>query len=176
MKLLKLLITTIFFSGLLFSSILFGEAKSSTVPFNELPKETREILAPFEKHWAKLRPAQQQRILNRAQSSDPALRERTKRSAEYLKNLSPKERNRLRKAKKYFDKMSPKERRELRKRFDNMSPEERQNIKKTYSKFKGMPKHKKREIRDKVRDMTPEERRQYHDELQRSKKPQQPEE
>ncbi len=169
MKLKNLLhnIVVFAFSALL-STTLTAQDQSAPVPFQELPKETQDMLAPFAKNWHEFKPARQQRILARAQSSDPEQRARFKNLAERVKNLSKEDRKRLRKAKKHFDKMPPHERNKLRQRFENMSPAEHQKLKNKYKKFKGMPAHKQKEIRDRVRNMSAEERRQYLDELKQS--------
>ena len=162
------LITTIFTAGLLLCSGLFAEENNGQVPFQELPKETRDILAPFEKHWDRVKPKQKKRLLARAQSTDPEQQKRVRRMAQRLKSLSPEQHKHLREVKRHYDKMPPHERRELRRRFDKMSPKERQTFVNKHINVKGMPKYKQRAVRDKVRDMSPQERRQYLHELNRS--------
>lgn len=174
MKLHKLLIVTLLASGVFFSSALFADGNSKRITFRELSNETQDILAPYEKHWYKLKPARQQRLINKAQHADPEVRERFKQHTERLKNLSLGDRKRLYKAKKQFDKMPHHKRQELRERFENMSPEEHKALRNKYKKFEGMPAERQRVIREKVRNMTSEERRQYLDELKRSEKSREP--
>ena len=116
---------TILLAGVLLCSELFAEESRGQIPFQELPKETRDILAPLEKYWHKVKPNQQKWILARAQSAAPSTRERVRRMAQRLKDLSPEQRKRLRKIKKHYDKMSPDERQKLRQRYENTSPQER---------------------------------------------------
>ena len=170
MKLFSRLLVTLLATSLLCSSFVFAEGKNDRIQFQELSQETRDTLAPYEKHWHKLNLARQQRLVNKAQHADPEHRERFKQHTERLKNLSREDRKLLRKAKKHFDKMPPDQRQALRKRFENMSPEEHKALKNKYKEIEGMPEHKQREIRKKVRSMTAEERRQYLDELTRSEK------
>ena len=166
----RLLLAGLAAGMLMLSPALFAADHDGTrIPFHELPQDTRVMLAPFEKHWNRFKPSRQQRLLARAQDSDPERRAQFKKHAEHLKNLSPEERKRLHRAKKHFDKMPAHERKELRKRFENMSPEERRRVNKKHEKFQGMPVHKQKEIRDKVREMTAEERRQFLDELNAQK-------
>jgi hypothetical protein len=174
MKLHKPLIVILLASGVFCSSALFADSNSERIPFRELSNETRVILAPYEKHWYKLSPARQQRLINKAQHADPEVRERFKQHTERLKNLSPDDRKRLHKVKKQFDKMPHHKRQELRERFENMGPEEHKAFRNKYKKFKGISAERQREIREKVRNMTLEERHQYFDELMRSEKSREP--
>jgi hypothetical protein len=139
--------------------------------FEELPKETRELLEPFERHWDRIAPERRKRMLDEAQSSDPEERRKFKKRAEHFNNLDPQDRKRLRKAKRHFDRMPPHERANLRHHFDSMSPEEKRRLGESLRAM-GSSSEKRNGIRDKVRKMSAEERRQYlHEIMEQGKKP-----
>lgn len=139
-------------------------AELSLSAFEELPKETREVLKPFERHWDRITPAKQKRLLNKAQSPDPEERRKFKKHAEHFKNLGPQDRKRLHEAKRLFDNMPRHERKNLRHHFDSMSPEEKRRLGDSLRAMRPSP-EKRAEIRTKVLKMSPEDRGLYLHEI-----------
>ena len=150
---------------LIASPVLAEEpAELSLSAFEELPKETREVLKPFERHWDRITPARKTRLLNKAQSPDPEVRRKFQKHAEHFKNLGPQDRKRLHEAKRLFDKMPPHERKNLRHHFDTMDPQEKRRLGDSLRAMRQSP-EKRAEIRSKVLKMSPEERGLYLHEI-----------
>ena len=151
---------------LLIASPVWAEepAEVSLSAFEELPKETREVLKPFERHWDRIIPAKQKRLLNKAQSPDPEERRKFKKHAEHFKNLGPQDRKRLHEAKRLFDKMPPHERKNLRHHFDTMDPQEKRRLGDSLRAMRPSP-EKRAQIRSKVLKMSPEDRGMYLHEI-----------
>ncbi len=132
--------------------------------FEQLSKETREVLGPFERHWDRITPSRKKRLLDKAESPDLEERRRFKKHAEYFKNLGPQDRKRLHTAKRLFDSMPPHERKNLRQHFNSMSPEEKRRLGDSLRTMR--PSLEKRaEVHSKVLNMSPEERRLYLHEI-----------
>ena len=139
-------------------------AEASHSAFEELSKETREVLEPFERHWDRITPLRKKRLLDKAESPDLEERRRFKKHAEYFKNLGPQDRKRLHKAKRLFDSMPPHERKNLRQHFNSMSPAEKRRL--VTSLRTTRPSLKQRaEIHSKVLNMSSDERRLYLHEI-----------
>jgi hypothetical protein len=112
----------------LFSLVLGGSAlpvfadNHKAIQWQQLPMETREILAPMENRWDTLEPRRQHILIRKAQSKE------FKNRADRWNQLTPEQRERIVKARQRFKEMPPEKRKELRKRWENMTDEEKRKV------------------------------------------------
>ena len=113
--------------------------------WQQLPAETRAILAPMEKRWDKLEPRQQHILMHKAENKE------FKNRAERWKQLTPEERKRIAKARQRFKEMPPEKRKALRKRWENMTDEEKRKIRERRF-VKPQREERQTQRKDKLRD------------------------